>query len=48
MFYEKQASDMQVKAAWLYAIAKRLGAKTVEKVFTEERLRKLQQDLSHE
>ena len=44
-FYETQASDMQFKAVWLRAVAKKLGAKQVKDVFTEEALRKLQKDL---
>ena len=47
-FYKAQASDMQFKYLWLLAVAKKLGTKTVEDVFTEEKLRKLQKDLRRE
>ena len=44
-FYDTQAIDMKFKAVWLRAIAAKLGKKTVEQVFDNSGLRKLQQEL---
>lgn len=47
-FYSKQANDMTAKSRWLLAIAAKLTAKAiVSKVFTEESLRSLQQEILH-
>ena len=45
VFYDTQATDMTFKAVWLRAIAAKLGTKTVARVFTNQSLKELQQDL---
>lgn len=46
-FYNSQAVDMSQKANWLAKIAERVGNKIVSKVFTDEQLRKLQEEVCH-